>query len=380
MTSYDLIVRGAHVIDGALGSDGPADIAISGGRIAGVGHFEASSETKTIDGRDLFASAGWIDHHVHCFVGTKQNAVDPDAGCGVAAGVTTVVDTGSFTASTFAAFREVAEGATTRVLGYLNVSAFPGSPIHGDWTLFDQKLTIATVEANRDLIVGIKVLASQRHSGNLGMIPLQLGLQASREAQTGLMVHIGMAPPVIQEVLDSLGAGDVITHCFKGYPRGIMNRHGRPVPEAWAALERGVVFDTGHGQDSYTFEAHRQALAAGFPLHALSTDLHTGNIDGPVFSLAHTMTKALYLGYGLAEVIDLVTLSPARMMGRDAEFGTLRTGSCADVTLFRLVDGPVVLTDSEGNVAEGEQRIEPVTTIRAGEVVMELESGPADRA
>lgn len=374
MSAGDLLIRGAHVIDASLGWDGVADIVVRDGRIAGVGSFPDATASTTIDADGLVASAGWVDLHVHCFVGWHDLAVEPDTACGVASGVTTVVDTGSATASTFDGLRRVAESAVTRVLTFLNVSALPGDPIHGDWTRFDQKRTIATVEANRDLIVGIKVLASQRHVGNLGMTPLSLGVQASREADTGLMVHIGMAPPVIQEVLDALAAGDIVTHCFKGYPRGIMNRHGRPVPEAWAALERGVLFDTGHGQDSYTFEAHRQALAAGFPLTSLSTDLHRGNLDGPVHSLHHTMSKALHLGHSLAEVIRMVTLAPARSVGRDGEFGSLRPGSCADVTLFRIDEGALRLRDSEGNEEVAERGVAPVATVRAGEVVMGAEA------
>lgn len=363
---FDLIVDGAHVIDVATGVDRIADIGVRAGRIAAVGQLEGADAPERIDGAGLYASAGWIDLHVHCFVGHHELALDIDAHGGVHHGVTTAVDTGSFTSSEIDAFREVAARARTRVLGFVNVSAHPGRPVHGDWRQFDQRLTIETVRRHRDLVVGIKVLASQNHVGNLGRIPLDLAVQAARESDTCLMAHIGMAPPVIQQVLDALAGGDIVTHCFKGYPRGLMNRHGRPVPEAWSALERGVWFDTGHGQDSYTFAAHRQAIAAGFPVHSLSTDLHAGNVAGPVYSLAHTMTKGLHLGASLIDVIAHVTFTPARMLRREAEFGTLAPGSCADVTLFRVVEEPISVTDSEGNGEVAERRVEVACTLRAG--------------
>jgi dihydroorotase len=365
--AYDLAIRGAHLLDAATGRDGVADVALRGSRIDAIGDLgDVAATTDVIDGRGCLLSAGWIDLHVHCFVGHHELAIDADDACGVHAGVTTVVDTGSFTSSEIDVFREIAERAATRVLGYVNVSAYPGRPVHGDWQRFDQRLTIATAAAHRDLVVGIKVLASQAHVGAMGFEPVDLAVQAAREAETGLMVHLGMAPPTVGRVLDALDRGDVVTHCCKGYPRGIMNRHGRPVPQAWAALERGVLFDTGHGQDSYTFAAHRQARSAGFPIHTLSTDLHSGNLHGPVHSLALTMAKALHLGATLPEVVEQVTRAPARALGRDAELGVLAVGREADLTLFRVRDEATPVRDAEGNEETAARRIEVVQTIRAG--------------
>ena len=366
---YDLIVRAARVIDAAEERDGPADIAVQGDRIVRVGDLKEDTADRVLDAPGLVASAGWIDLHVHCVRAALAASVDPDRDAGVETGVTTVVDTGSVGTEELSALREVAESATTRVLGYLNVSARRGPITHGDWSQFDQKLTIEAAEANRDLLLGIKVLASQRHCGNLGIIPLQLGVQAAREARTGLMVHIGVAPPTIQDVLTMLGPGDIVTHCFKAYPGGIMSRAGRPVPEAWAAVDRGVRFDIGHGQGSFCFFAARQALAAAFPFHSISTDLHTGNVRGPVFTLARTMAKFLHLGVGLPDVVRLATLGPATAMGRVQEFGTLRPGACADITVFRVKEGPVAYTDSQGYTEQGNVDLEPVYTVRAGKVV-----------
>ncbi|HLJ61775.1 MAG TPA: amidohydrolase/deacetylase family metallohydrolase [bacterium] len=368
---YDIIVRGARVIDASLALDGPADIAVAGGRIARVGDLAGAQAARVIDARGLVASAGWIDLHVHCVEGPSVGGVDPDRDAGVATGVTTIVDTGSIGADGLPLFLDVARRARTRVLGYLNVSATRGSPIHGDWQAFDQARTIAAAEAHRDLIVGIKVLASQRHCGNLGIIPVQLAAQASREARTGLMVHIGVAPPVIQDVLNLLGPGDVVTHCLKGFPGGLMSRRGFPLAEAWAAASRGVRFDVGHGSGSFCFTAARQALAAAFPIHSISTDLHGLSVKGPVYTLGRTMAKFLHLGLALPDVVRLVTVGPASIVGRADDFGTLRPGACADVTVFRVTEGPIAYTDSHGVTEQGNVDLVPACTVRAGAVVQE---------
>ena len=38
------------------------------------------------------------------------------------------------------------------------------------------------------------------------------------------MIHIGSAPPELQEILAVLDEGDVLTHCFNGKPNGILDK------------------------------------------------------------------------------------------------------------------------------------------------------------
>jgi dihydroorotase len=380
MAHFDLLVRGARVIDPAQGHDDVADVAIQDGKVSGVGDFSGATADRIIEGRGLIASPGWIDLHVHVYKGAGTLGVDADRDAGVAKGVTTVIDTGSAGAVTWEGFREyVIERSVTRVLGYLNISLMrsPG-PWHGDWQNFDQNLTIKTAESEAAAgnCIGIKILSSQRHVGNLGIIPLQLAWQASRMSNTRLMVHLGNPPPLITDVLNMLGGGvgDVVTHCWHGKGQGLLDRNNKPIPEVWAAAERGLRFDIGHGQSSFSFETARYAMEAGLPLHSISTDIHRGNLDGPVYDMATTMSKFLHLGFSLPDVIRLSTIGPAETIGRQDELGSLRTGHCADMTLFRVVDGNFVFTDSNKQSENASQRLDVLYTVRAGQVVKEPES------
>ena len=378
MAHFDLLVRGARVIDPAQGHDDVADVAIQDGKISGVGDFSGATADRVIQGEGLIASPGWIDIHVHVFKGAGTLGVDADRIAGVGKGVTTVVDTGSAGAATWEGFREyVIERSITRVLGYVNISLLRGpGPWHGDWQNFDQNLTIKTAEqeAAAGNCIGIKVLASQRHVGNLGIIPLELAVQASRMSATRLMVHLGNPPPLITDVLNMLDDGDVVTHCWHGKGQGLLDRDNKPLPETWAAAERGVKFDIGHGQSSFAFETARYAMEAGLPLHSISTDIHGGNVNGPVYDMATTMSKFLHLGFSLSDVIRLSTISPAEVIGRQAEIGSLKPGVCADMTLFRVVDGDFVFTDSNKKSEKASQRFEVHYTVRAGQVVKEPDS------
>jgi dihydroorotase len=308
--------------------------------------------------------------------------VHPDRDAGVNVGVTTVADPGGFRSDEFARFRrEIVDKSVTRVIGFVNVAAHRGKPdvpMQGDYMLFDQELTIKTVDENRDVIKGVKVLSSIYHAGNLTITPTQLAVQAARETGTHVMAHIGMAPPLIQDVLNLLGPGDIVTHCFKGYPMGIFHRDGRVVAEAWKALERGVGFDLGHGQGSFSWAAARHALKHGFPLHSLSTDVHTGSLQGPVWTYGRTMAKFLHLGFSLPEVVKMSTLGPARLIDEERELGSLTPGTVADLTLFRVVDKKVVLTDSLKNSETGTRDVEPVHCIRAGRVISDMKIPPAE--
>jgi len=372
MAHFDLLVRGARILDPAQEMDGVGDIAVRDGQIASLGDHAADSADRSIDGRGLIASPGWIDLHTHVFAGTGMSGVHPDRDAGIATGVTTVVDAGTSGAGTWHAFREaVLDVATTRVLAFMNVSLLKGvGPRHGDWNNYAQGQTIemAARAAEAGCCLGIKVLASQTHCGNLGITPVKLARQASRLSGTGLMVHIGNAPPVIEDVLNLLEEGDIVTHCWHGKYGGLLGRDKKPLPEVWAAVERGVKFDIGHGSASFSFQTARHALDAGLPLHAISTDIHQRNLRGPVYDMATTMTKFLHLGFALPEVIRLSTWSPAQLVHRDDEIGTLKAGNDADITLFRVLEGEFALTDSERHTETATQRLDVLYTIRGGRV------------
>lgn len=370
---YDLLIRQARAIDPAQELDEVADIAVHDGNIVGIGDYQSATANQEIDASGCIASPGWIDLHAHVFASGSKSGLNADQEAGIAQGVTTVVDAGSAGADDWAAFRtNVMEQATTRVLAFLNISTGrPDGPRHGEWRNFSQARTIslAEQEAAAGYCLGIKVLASQTHCGNMGITPVKLARQAARLSGTGLMVHIGNAPPLIDEVLDLLEAGDIVTHCWHGKYGGILGRDKKPLPATKAAVERGVKFDMGHGSASFAFDTARHALDAGLPLHAISTDLHRGCINGPVHDQGTTMAKCLHLGFSLPEVIRLSTASPAALMGRSATLGSLAVGRTADLTLFRLVEGEFTLTDSERQTEQATRQLEVLYTVRDGRVV-----------
>src|SRR5258708_3293246 len=63
--TYDLIVKGGHVIDPSLRINEVRDVAISGGRIAAVEANIAGDATDTIDARGKYVFPALIGIHTH---------------------------------------------------------------------------------------------------------------------------------------------------------------------------------------------------------------------------------------------------------------------------------------------------------------------------
>jgi N-acyl-D-amino-acid deacylase len=62
---YDLLVRNARVIDGTGNPWFRADVAVKGGRLAGIGKFPSASADRVIDAAGRVLAPGFIDVHTH---------------------------------------------------------------------------------------------------------------------------------------------------------------------------------------------------------------------------------------------------------------------------------------------------------------------------
>ena len=64
MSTHDLVVRGATVIDGTGAPGFEADVAVDGDRMVIVGEVSGAG-AEELDGRGLVLAPGWIDTHTH---------------------------------------------------------------------------------------------------------------------------------------------------------------------------------------------------------------------------------------------------------------------------------------------------------------------------
>jgi dihydroorotase len=368
--AFDVAVTGGHVVDPASGVDGPRDIGITAGRIAQVAErLDVTDTRRVVDARGKIVTPGLIDGHVHVYDGVAQVGVQAEA-VGIAKGVTTLVDGGSAGATTFPGFREyVIRPSRTRVLSLLNISR-PGMTVPNelaDLAWVDPEAAVRVIEANRDVIVGIKVRMLAGIPGGGDVEVMRRTREAADAARVPIVVHIGGQTSPLPDIVAFLRPGDVVTHALRR-EGSILDETGTVYPEIRDALAHGIHLDVGHGRGNLDFDTAEAVLAQGVQPTMISSDVHRGNVAGPVFGLPTTLSKFVRLGMSLSDVVRAATATPAEVFGLDRALGagTLAPGAVADVSILEVVEGDYELVDSGGKRRSADRRLVPYVTLLEG--------------
>lgn len=382
--TYDLLLKGGHLIDAKNKIDEVMDIAITNGVVLRIDkQIDPSLSRKVISLEGLYVAPGFIDMHVHVFHGNQPDtyiadgytSVPPD-GFTFRSGVTTVVDAGSAGLRNFALFKkQTIDRAQTRVLALLNIAGSGMSSRYDEQNVMDMNPQQAAYMIRKlypEIIVGIK---AAHFWGDFTQV--DKAVEAGRLANVPVMVDFGEHdPPNSLEALfmEHLRPGDIFTHTFSYGPavrETIVDENLKVKPFVFAAQQRGIIFDVGHGGGAFSFRQAVPALEQGFLPNVISTDLHAESMNGGMKDLCNVMSKFLNIGMPLQQVIDRVTRQPAQVIAR-SELGQLHTGSVADITVFRVEQGDFGFLDVRKTRIQGNRRIVAELTLRAGKIVWDL--------
>jgi dihydroorotase len=383
--TYNIIIKGGHLIDPKSNIDAIMDIAVKDGKIALIAKNIGEKEgIQVVNAQGMYVTPGLIDIHVHVYQGTSMdqqymngpNSLTPD-GYTFRVGVTTVVDAGCAGWRTFPEFKkQVIDVSQTRVLALLNIvgEGMRGGPFEQNLKDMEPQVTADFAKKNSNEIVGIKLA----HYNGRDWTPVKLAEEAGRLADIPFMVDLGGSNPPLS--LDTLfmqifRPGDIFTHCYAqlGTSReSLVDLNTNKVrPFVLEAQKRGIIFDVGYGGISFAYSQAIPAVKSGFYPNAISTDLHIGSMNGAMKDMLTTMSKFMAMGMDLQSVIKASTWSPAQIIKRE-ELGNLSVGSGAYIAILNIRKGKFGLFDYTGTKLEADKKLECEMTIRAGRIVYDL--------
>jgi dihydroorotase len=391
---FDLLIKNGTVIDPSAQLHAQRDVAIKDGKIAGIDTaIPEESGSRTIDAGGLFVSPGFIDLHSHIYSGVGYWGIDPES-MAWWTGVTTWVDAGTSGGFTYPGFERFAAAASTvTIRSFLNVSYLGLIGLNYDelcnLDACDVGLATRVIRQMAHRIIGVKVRMGAGRVGVGGLEPLRRAREIADATGVRVMVHIGAEPPSLADVLRYLRPGDIITHCFTGATMHLLDADGSVRPCVQEARARGVRFDIGHGSGSFSFASADALTKLSFWPDTISTDMHHISYHGPNIidplaiqtvvdvrgdgspglSLPLVMSKLLYLGMPLDDVIAAVTSAPAQTIGMSDRIGALRVGMDADLAVFGISNDPTTFFDIYGARREAKELIEVKHTIKRGNLL-----------
>jgi dihydroorotase len=386
--TYDLLIKGGHVLDPGQGLDAALDIAVSGGKIAKIAaDIPAQDAARVLEmrGPGRHVVPGLIDLHTHVADGAITKGVgmgncDADD-IGVHSGVTTVADCGSVGVANLGVFpAHILPKAKTRIITLVNAGSYahtmPGPADVNSLDDINRDALGKAAEHNPGLIAGVKLRIVGPAFQTIGEEIITSAKAAAKDLGVPLMVHIGdftakdeasaaRRGELTRFLLKTFEPGDILTHLCTPNSGRVLDPAGNPYPEVAEARAAGVVLDSALGRGNFGIEVARRQADIGLYPDTISSDL---TAMGQTFhSLLECMAKFMSIGYSLADVVKATTASAASALGLQHEIGAIAVGRDADLSVIDVVEGDFSFTDTTGKEFRGGYGLMPVRTLKAGE-------------
>lgn len=375
MDHCDILIKNGRVFSPANKLDQRANVAVSRGKIVGIGSFEGTAE-RTVDASGCIVMPGLVDIHVHSYP-HSDIGVNNDLFC-IPNGITSAADAGALGWGTYENQRYYSALRKVDLKFFLNLSG-SGFAVHG----FPDQMNIDETKGRaqdkirrlfdlyRDELAGLKLRVSRSSMKDAGEAPVEAALKLAEEVGTKLMIHISDTSIPLNRLASLARPGDILTHCYNDRELTILDKNGQVMPEIWAARKRGVLFDVGNARAHFGFETGIRAIQQGFLPDTISTDTTTlGAYNKPtMFSLPWVLSKFLAIGMDLNQVIACVTQNAASAVYFGRDTGTLTVGGCADIAVLKVIDKEVLFEDHKGVKVAGKQLIKPAATVKSGELL-----------
>ena len=333
-----------------------SDVLTENNKIAKIEENLSDEADFIFDAKDKIVCPGLVDLHVH-FKGVSGDVFGINAEMStIPFGVTAAAD---------------ACGALgdKKLLESLAVKSkvFVCAEFKNNKAYFDSALKM--LEKYEDKAVGIKVYFDTTISDVTDVTPLCQVVEFAEKHNLIVMVHSSSPPIPMPKLLDALRCGDILTHTYHGGKNNVLDDNFECI---FKAKERGVVIDAGFAGHIHTdFNVFENAIRCGAVPDVISTDITRASAykRGGRYGMTMCMSIAKTLGMTEEEVFKAVTSTPAKVLGMENEWGDLRQGRCADVTVLENADESFELTDKSGNTIKNKEGYRCILTVSDGEVL-----------
>lgn len=349
------MIRNGNIWDGC--NFFAADVFIREGKVHRIGKNIKENADFTYDAVGKIVSPGLVDLHAHI----KGFSPEEFATCAEMAcfpfGVTAINDAGSVSGN-----KETSDKLFVKNTIFLRVEIKDN---HVDYKHIEERL-----EHYGDKAIGLKLYMDTYISEVSDITPLKECCEYARMKKLKVMVHCSNSPVPMREIVEILSEGDILTHAYHG---GIHSCVEDDFCCLQLAKERGVVIDAGFAGHIHTnFRYLEQAIQLGYGPEVIGTDITQRSIyqRGGRYGMTMCMSMARRAGMKEEDIWKAVTMNPAHALGKGDQWGTLKEGRCADITVidplgkdgFRLLNGA-------GNCLEDDHGYRCVLTISDGQVV-----------
>ncbi|WP_102344765.1 hypothetical protein [Bacillus sp. Marseille-P3661] len=287
---------------------------------------------------------GLIDFHCHLWApGASVAVTDTEY---LSSGVVAVGDAGTFGYDGWDNADRLWQSSSLNVRSWLSVLP-EGLTIHPNPNPtkpenISMELLLKTADYAGDRLLGYKVRLGQvDEKTDRGL--LNVAREAAEKSNLKVMVHLTDTFLSIEEVVEILRPGDVLTHPYHGNRGNILNEQGKVSSAFKTAVENGLLLDIGQGSKHFSWKVFKQAvLDEGIKPHTISSDIvrNTWKKE-PVKDMSYIISRFIGAGLSKEEVINATLANSADFMG-------IELNQANNLVVLQPVLSDIEYLDSEG--------------------------------
>ena len=350
----DILIKNGRVWDGEKFNY--SDILIDNGKIKEILPKINAYADFVYDASGKTVSPGLVDIHTHLrTLSSESIGVQAEMGC-FPFGVTAAADTEGCAGNKYLSGLLMVKNVV-----FVTAVIKDNKP---DFQYISQRL-----EEYGEKAAGIKVFYDTGSYKNWSLELLEEICSFAHKKNLKVMVHSTNSPSSMGDIVSVLENGDILTHAFHG---GVNSGAEDGYDCIIKAKNKGITVDLGFEGISHTdFNVFKNALDMGVQPDVIGTDItkYSACTLGGRYGMTMVMSIVKTLGMSEEDIFKAVTSAPARALGKDVQWGYIKTGRCADIAVLDYGDYGFNITDCFGNNIKSDKGYKCVLTVADGRVI-----------